>query len=69
VGRETGNFYAGPREEVFYYTPGSGPDFVMTISKVGGIPQADIVGTIRVDGTYMPLVGDFDGDNLDEILW
>jgi hypothetical protein len=64
-----GNFYAGPRDEFFYYTPGAGPDELYTITKVGGQPQFNLVGSFTVSGTYTPLVGDFDGDGFDEILW
>ena len=65
----TGNFYAGPRDELFYYRPGKSPDDLYTITKVSGQPQFNLVGTFTVNGTYTPLVGDFDGDNFDEILW
>jgi hypothetical protein len=65
----SGNFYAGPRDEVFYYRPGKSPDDLYTITKVSGQPQFNLVGSFTVDGTYTPLVGDFDGDNFDEILW
>ena len=64
-----GNFYAGPRDEFFYYTPGAGPDEMYTITKVNGEPQFNSVGSFTINGTYTPLVGDFDGDGFDEILW
>jgi hypothetical protein len=64
-----GNFYAGPRDEVFYYTPGAGPDEVWVFSLEGEGARVDTVGSIRVDGTYKPLVGDYDADGFDEILW
>jgi FG-GAP repeat len=70
-GREmvSGNFYAGPRDELFVYRPGKSPDELYTITKVSGQPQFNLVGSFTVDETYTPLVGDFDGDNFDEILW
>jgi hypothetical protein len=64
-----GNFYAGPRDEFFLYTPGAGPDELHTITKASGQPRFNLVGSFSVDGTYTPLVGDFDGDNFDEIIW
>jgi hypothetical protein len=64
-----GNFFAGPRDELLVYTPGTGPDELYTITKVSGEPRFNLVGTFRVNGTYTPLVGDYNADGFDEIIW
>jgi hypothetical protein len=64
-----GNFAGGPRDEQFYYTPGSGPDFIAAFSVVNDEATVQVLGSISVSGTYTPLVGDYDADGFDEILW
>lgn len=64
-----GNFAGGPRDELFYYEPGAGPEGLFVITMVGGVPQIELRGEFAVNGTYTPLVGDYDGDGFDEILW
>lgn len=64
-----GNFAGGPRDELFYYAPGSGPDFIAAFSVVGEEAFIDVLGGVSVSGTYTPLVGDYDADGFDEILW
>jgi hypothetical protein len=64
-----GNFAAGPRDELFFYEPGTGPEGLFVFGIENGTAFRQLVGSFMVNGTYMPLVGDFDGDGFDEILW
>ena len=64
-----GNFAAGPRDELFYYAPGSEAEGLFVITMSGDAPMIELRGEFTVNGTYTPLVGDFDGDGFDEILW
>jgi FG-GAP repeat len=65
-----GNFAGGPRDEFFFYAPGPESEGLFVITKdLAGIPQFELRGESAVNGTYTPLVGDFDGDGFDEILW
>jgi len=64
-----GDFVGDARDELFFYTPGAGPDTLSQFSSdaIGMLHEA--LGEFTVNGTYRPLVGDFDGDDHDEILW
>jgi len=66
----TGNFTGDVRDEIFYYSPGTFPDYLTGYSGDGttSISQ-DLLGTFTVNATYTPLVGDLDADGYDEILW
>lgn len=64
-----GNFAGGPRDELFYYAPGAETEGLFVITMVGDIPDIQLRGEFVVNGTYKPLVGDYDGDGFDEILW
>lgn len=45
------------------YNPGSGPDGIVTTK--GGLRFR----STPISGTYQPLVGDFDGNGIDDVLW
>lgn len=59
-----GNFSGAPGTDVLVYGPGSAPD---------GIVHVDGASTTRrpltVRGTYTPVVGDFDGNGIDDVFW
>jgi hypothetical protein len=66
-----GNFAGDAREEMFWYVAGSTPDLMVSLSNggvSGGALTADYT-EFAVNGTYDPIVGNFDGDAYDEILW
>ncbi len=66
-----GNFVGDSREELFSYVSGSTADTLVTFTRQGG-PGSDVVIAnhgFTVNGLYDPVVGDFDGDGYDEILW
>lgn len=61
-----GDFGGGRNDDVVYYQPGEGPDFLHVSDGSGGFASTLLP---RVDGDYTPLVGDFVGDDRDEVLW
>lgn len=69
-----GNFAGDAREEVFLYSDIEDPapnDALLTFDN-SGVPGGPITTTSftqDVQGTFVPLPGDFDGDGFDEILW
>jgi hypothetical protein len=70
----SGNFAGDARDEVFLYSglASPEPDDVMLAFDNAGTPGGAITITSHpqdVQGTFVPLPGDFDGDGFDEILW
>jgi hypothetical protein len=62
----TGDFDGDGCEDVFWYAPGSGADFVWFLDGDAAVESVPV----RVNGTYTPLVGDFNGgDTFDDIFW
>jgi hypothetical protein len=61
-----GNFVGDDNDDIFWYAPGSTPDYLWE----GTSTRGAFVKTAKpVSGTYTPLVGDFRGDGHDDILW
>src|SRR5262245_6560553 len=65
----SGNFAGDAREEAFYYQPGTGEDDLVRFGIDGNGALVTVVTSFTVNGTYDPIVGDFDADPYDEILW
>ena len=72
----TGNFAGDASDEVLYYTPdytpGTQAEVLLSFSNegTGGSPLTwQVFRQPSVSGFYQPLVGDFDGDGHDDILW
>lgn len=65
----TGDFTDEAGTEVFLYQPGPGPDAVISglVSPSSGSTEDRVDKS--VGGTYVPLVGDFDGNGFDDVLW
>ena len=69
-----GDFDGDGRDDVFWYVAGSGTDYLWS-GKVrddtSGTTIADrfAVSTLPISGVYTPIVGDFNGDDRDDILW
>jgi hypothetical protein len=70
----SGNFAGDAREEVFLYSDVEDPepnDTMLSFDNAG-VPGGPITTTSYpqdVQGSFVPLPGDFDGDGFDEILW
>lgn len=61
-----GDFGGSRNDDVIYYRPGAGTDYLHVSDGAGGF---DSTALPRVNGDYTPLVGDFVGDDRDEVLW
>ena len=67
-----GDFAGDSREELFQYIPGTGPDVLVSFANSGGVPgtpPTNSIANFTVNGTYIPIVGNFDADARDEIIW
>jgi hypothetical protein len=64
-----GNFVGDEREEVFVYVPGTGTDRLISFWRDELRVISTSATTFRVDGSYWPVAGNFDGDAHDEIIW
>ncbi|WP_436795486.1 hypothetical protein [Actinospongicola halichondriae] len=59
----------GETETVFilWYAAGTAPDHLWTIDSLE--PLTWTSAPVTINGTYEPLIGDFDGDNCDDLFW
>lgn len=64
-----GDYDGDGHDDIFWYGPGSAPE-AMWAGRSGSNPFRDInVSKMQVNGVYTPVVGDFDADGRDDILW
>ena len=54
---------------IVWYAAGSAPDYLWTDLVITNGVLAKTQATLSVTGTYVPIVGDFDGDQCDDIFW
>ena len=62
-----GTFSSATGSDVLLYNPGSGADSIQHIPN--SLPGFTTVTALTVGGTYTPIIGDFDGNGIDDILW
>ncbi|MFN8016632.1 MAG: VCBS repeat-containing protein [Acidimicrobiales bacterium] len=62
-----GKFSSTTGADVLVYSPGAGTDYIAHLSN--SIPAAVTTKTFTVSSTYTPIIGDFDGNGIDDILW
>ena len=65
VGRFTG---LDNREDILWYAPGSGPESLWQATGTPSTPFTQ-VSVPMVNGSYVPVVGDFSADGFDDIIW
>lgn len=67
----SGNFAGDDRDELLYFNAGSVGETMVSFSNEGTAGSALSWQTFRytVNGYYTPVVGDFDGNGHDDILW
>lgn len=63
-----GDFSGAPGADVFFYNPGSEPDGILHVTPSGTAATTSF-RSVPVNGDYRPLVGDFDGNAIDDIFW
>lgn len=63
-----GKFSSGPGGDVFLYNPGSRADGILHVNASGASATTSFRSE-SVNGSYRPLVGDFDGNGIQDILW
>lgn len=62
--------FGGPNgTDVFLYNPGSGADGILSAAPTEGGGFNQSLRPETINGTYTPVVGDFDGNAIDDILW
>ena len=61
-----GHFSGDTGGDLFLYNPGSGPDSIVHLNKSGAYSSTK---SVPVGGTFTPIVGDFDGNGFDDIVW
>jgi alpha-tubulin suppressor-like RCC1 family protein len=68
-----GDFDGDGRDDIFWYVAGSGADTLWSGSSRSTTDTVTAsrfsAQTINISGTYTPVVGDFDGNGRDDILW
>lgn len=55
--------------DIFWYAPGRAADYIWSGIDVSGPAMTYATRPTTVNGTYTPLVGDYDGDGCDDVFW
>ncbi|WP_436795802.1 FG-GAP-like repeat-containing protein [Actinospongicola halichondriae] len=64
-----GDFNGDHRGEVILYGPGGSPDGRLTMDATTASNGRTVMRDATISGIYRPLVGEFTGDGLDDIVW
>ena len=64
-----GHFSSSDGADALLYNPGSGVDSVVHASTLGTGGFSLSSKSISVNGNFRPLVGDFNADDIDDVLW
>lgn len=62
-----GDFGGSRDDDLLFYSPGSGPDYLLLADGKGGWVPPQLLPPIT--RTWTPLVGDFDGEGHSDVLW
>ncbi|WP_426571900.1 FG-GAP repeat domain-containing protein [Aquihabitans sp. McL0605] len=62
-----GTFSSATGADLLVYSPGAGTDYIAHMSN--SIPATATFTTFTVTNSYIPVIGDFDGNGIDDILW
>ena len=60
---------AAEEPAVLWYAPGSAPDYLWTDLAITNGVLSKTQSTLSINGTYVPIVGDFDKDGCHDIFW
>lgn len=64
-----GDFNADGHVDILWYAPGKGRDSLWQANNMAGLPQFAAKPVGQINGTYTPIVGDFNGDMHTDIIW
>jgi hypothetical protein len=64
-----GDFDGDGVSDVIWYAPGSAADYIWWFKRGDHSTRPYVGNSITVNGTFTPVVGDFDGDRTSDVIW